>query len=228
MGKITDIVPQKKNPKRVNIFLDGEFAFGLSAEIRFEKKLEIEQNLTEKQVANLIESDQIERLLNKALKFLSYRPRSEKEVLDHLRRAGKLKDIEKSEAEKIQYEKSAELVINKLKKMDQIDDKEFVRWWVEQREKFKPRGGRLIKSELLQKGVDKGIIDEVFDDVKETKVTSDENEEGLATKAALKKMSGYKNLESEGFRIKMGQFLARRGFEWSVIKKVVDTLQKNR
>ena len=222
MVKITDIAPQKKDPKRVSIFLDEEFAFGVSVEIRFEKKLEVGQSLTEKQIANMIELDQVERLLNKALRFLSFRPRSEKEIRDHLLRKGKLKDINKSDAEGDQYDKSVEDVISKLKKMDQVDDKEFAKWWVEQRGKFKPSGERLVKAELFQKGVSKDVIDEVAQ--KDSKLKEEES----AKKAALKKLSSYNKYDSEDFRNKMGQFLARRGFGWDVIRKVVDTFERNR
>src|SRR3972149_11751663 len=97
--KITDIAAQKKR-ERFNIFLDGEFAFGVSAELRFTKKLEVGQNLTQKEVESIVEADQTERLFNKALRFLSYRPRSEKEVRDDLLRKGRLKDTDKSEAER--------------------------------------------------------------------------------------------------------------------------------
>lgn len=222
MEKITDISQQKNNPKRVNVFLDGEFAFGISFDLRYVKKLEIGKNISEKQIQLIIRLDQIERLFNKALKFLSYRPRSEKEIRDHLLRKGRLIGIEKSEDEKEQYEKSVNLVIEKLKRVGQIDDNEFANWWVEQRKKFRIRGNRLIKMELLQKGVDKELIDE--------KLNRENKDEDLilAEKVALKKVVSYKRLDKNEFRIKMGQFLARRGFEWGVIKKVVDTLEKSR
>lgn len=222
MSKITDISQQKNNPKRVNIFLDGEFAFGISFDLRYGKKLEIGKNISEKQIQLIIRLDQIERLFNKALKFLSYRPRSEKEIRDYLLRKGRLIGIEKSEEEKEQYEKSVNLVIKKLKGIGQIDDNEFANWWVEQRKKFRMRGNRVIKMELLQKGVDKELIDE--------KLNRENKDEDLilAEKVALKKVASYKRLDKNEFRIKMGQFLARRGFEWGVIKKVVDTLEKSR
>ena len=222
MGKITDIALQKKNPKRVNVFLEGEFAFGISLDLRFEKKLEIGKNLTEKQIASLVEADQVERMLNKSLKFLSFRPRSEKEIRDHLLWKGKLKDIDKSDSEKAEYEKSIEKVISKLKKIGQVDDKGFAEWWVEQRQSFKQIGVRAIKVELFQKGIDKDTISELLDESDESK------EVELAVKASSKKIQSYKKLEPQEFRIKMGQYLARRGFGWNTIKKVVDTLSKNR
>jgi regulatory protein len=217
MGKMTNIIPQKKDPKRVNIFVDGEFAFGISVETKFVKKIKIGQELSEKRVNELIWSDQVERLLNKSLKFLSFRPRTEKEVREYLLRKGKLKDIENSDVEGEQYKKSVEKVIDKLKKLKQINDREFAEWLLEQRSKFRQRGNRLIKIELLQKGVDKKIIEELpFKDKT--------GEEELAMKAASKKYPSYKKLNQKDSKIKMSQYLARRGFSWDVIKKTVDTL----
>ena len=224
MGKITDIAPQKKDHKRVSIFVDHEFAFGISLEIRFEKKLSIGQNLTEKQIGDLIELDQVERLFNRSLRFLSFRPRSEKEIRDYLLWKGKLKEINKSEAEKIQYEKSIDKAIIKLEKLDQINDKGFALWWVDQRKKFKQSGNRLIKLELMQKGISKDVIEDVFQEEN----LGFQSEYEIAEKAADKKLNTYKKLEIKEYRVKMGQYLARRGFDWEITKKVVDTLSKKR
>ena len=218
MGKVTDIVLQKKDPARLNIYIDNNFALGISAQLRFEKRLEIGQPLTEKQIQDLIAADQTERLLNKAFNFLSFRPRSEKETRDHLLRKGKLKEI-KSDVEKKQYETFVEAVINKLKKAKQLDDFEFSKWWVEQRIRFNPRGDRLLKNELKSKGVDNEIIDQLL-------VNNNEDQIRLATKAADKKIKSYQKLDSEEIKIKLGQYLARRGFGWEVIKKAVDTFVK--
>lgn len=211
---------QKKNPKRVNIFLDGEFAFGISVETKFIKKLEVGKSLTDSQVGKLIEQDQICNLLNKSFKFLSYRPRSEKEVRDYLLGKGKLNGIKKSNQESEQYEKSVEEVINKLKKLKQVDDKEFANWLLWQRKKFRQWGDRLIKMELLQKGIDKDLVDKLLSE------SEGVSEEDLALKAAEKKIRTFRNLDGKEFKIKLDQFLSRKGFDWDIIKKVVDTLEQ--
>ncbi|OGY25951.1 MAG: hypothetical protein A2Z24_02430 [Candidatus Woykebacteria bacterium RBG_16_44_10] len=223
--KITNIEPQKKKSDRVNIFIDGQFAFGISMALRFENKLEVGQGISESKVKELIEKDQIERLVNKALRFLSYRPRSEKEIREHLLRKGGLVDI-KSEEEKAQYNQSIEEVIKQLKKLDQIDDAAFAKWWVEQRLRFKPQALGLIKRELLVKGVDKDTIEETTH--LRQGFGGQANEEDLAMRAASKKLVSYKKLEPKDFRIKMGQFLARKGFSWEIIKKTVDSLAGKR
>ncbi|OGY21868.1 MAG: hypothetical protein A2126_00615 [Candidatus Woykebacteria bacterium GWB1_45_5] len=222
--KITAIEPQKKKADRVNVFIDGQFAFGLSMALRFENKLEVSQEISEGKIKELIEKDQIERLVNKALRFLSFRPRSEKELRDHFLRTVRPVEV-KSEAEKTQYSDSIEKVIGELQRLEQVDDAAFAKWWVEQRLRFKPMSVSLIKRELLAKGIDKEIVEEVMKGTKETEST---NEDNLAMKAATKKLSSYKNLEPGDFKIKMGQFLARKGFSWEIIKKTVDTLIEKR
>src|SRR3990172_716848 len=104
MNQITDIVQQKKDPKRVNIFLDGKFAFGISLESKIVNHLKIGEQLTAEKVQNLIFSDQVERLYDKAIKFLSYRPRSEKEIRDNLLQ--KLWKTDKGEEERKNFELS--------------------------------------------------------------------------------------------------------------------------
>ena len=223
MGQITGIETQKKRKDRFNIFLDGDFAFGLSGEAVFLNKLKTGKDLTQTEVNKLIQADQVERLFEKGIRFLGFRPRSEKEVRGYLTFKGKLKDLE-TEEEKHQYTASINQAIERLKKLGYLNDIEFAQWWLDQREKFRPRGTRLLKLELIQKGLDREIIDEAIEGVR----TTVDSEVDQAFKVADKKIKNYKKLEPRELKIKMGQYLARQGFDWSVVKKVVDTISKNR
>ena len=220
MNKITDITPQKKSNKRLNIYIDGNFSFAISAKLKFEKRVEVGQEISNKQIQDLIFLDQIERLQDKAFKFLSFRPRSEKEIKDYLFRKGRLKEI-KSDIEKSQYESSIQEVIKKLKKIGQVDDYEFSKWWLEQRYNFSPRGEILLKAELRSKGIEKNLIDELLQNDTEMQVRS-------ATKAVEKKIKLYQKLDEKKFKDKIEQFLARRGFGWNVVKQTVDSILEKR
>lgn len=214
MSQITDIQTQKKDPKRVNIFLDGEFAFGVSLESKIVNKLKIDEQITSEQIQKLIFDDQVERLYERAITFLSFRPRSEKEVRDNLLQ--KLWRSDKGEDEKKNFESSVSEVLEKLKKLKFIDDLEFAKWWVEQRTKFKKISPRIIKSELFKKGINKEVVETVFNSVEIDPVS-------LAFDAAKKKFSSYQKFEPKIFREKMSRFLSSKGFDWEVVKKVVDT-----
>jgi regulatory protein len=74
-GTITALRFQKRNKNRVNVYLDGQFAFGLVAIEA--ARLRVGQTLSDNDVARLQMRDEVERAYERALNFLSYRPRSE-------------------------------------------------------------------------------------------------------------------------------------------------------
>ncbi|HUS59999.1 MAG TPA: RecX family transcriptional regulator [Nevskiaceae bacterium] len=204
MPRITKISPQK-NKKRVNVYLDGKFAFGLPTETLVEVGLAVGQELSEKETEALIFKNEFQKLLDRAYHFLSFRPRSEKEIKDFLKKKGVT-------------EKISEKIIKKLKKLGYLNDLEFTSWWIEQRNLFRPRGKIALKMELRQKGVDQEIASQVI----EKKV----DELPLAKKAAQRKMKAYKNLPPREFYQKMAAFLSRRGFSWSTIKMALEEIIK--
>lgn len=216
MPKITDIQPQKKNPLRENIYLDGEFSFGISTEIRFLSRLHIDDTITNYQVEKLIQKDQVARLVEKSLKFLSYRPRSERELTNHLLFKGKLSELE-SETEKKNYKDNVTTAVSYLKKHQQLDDRQFALWWLESRRKFKKTGDQVIKQELQLKGIPKELITDLL-----AENVQDPYE--LALALGKKKQVSYQKLEPKDFKIKMGQYLVRKGYHWDTVTRVVDTL----
>jgi len=138
-------------------------------------------------------------ILNKVYRFLSLRPRSEKEVADFLKKR-KVTPFESGEILKV------------LKEQKLIDDWEFTKWWVEQRETFKPKGKIALRVELRQKGIPQQIIKETLTCI---------NEENLARKAIAKKMEIYRKLCPEEFFRKISQFLSYRGFSRRTVQKII-------
>ncbi len=146
-----------------------------------------------------------EKFYDKALRFLSYRPRSEKEVRENLQK--------KKASDSI-----IQLVIKKLKEQKFLNDDEFTKWWIEQRTLVKPSGKRLIKIELKKKGIDKELIDEIFDGFEN--IVHDELE--MARKLVERKINKYKGLDRQKIYQRLGGFLSRRGFDYDTIKKAID------
>lgn len=146
-----------------------------------------------------------DKFYDKALRFLSYRPRSEKEVRDNL--------LKKKASNSL-----IDLIIKKLKEQKFLNDAEFTKWWIEQRTSIKPTGKRLIKVELKKKGIDKDLIEEMFDSVED--IVHDELE--MARKLVQRKINKYKGLERKKICQRLGGFLSRRGFDYDTIKKVID------
>jgi len=145
-----------------------------------------------------------DKFYNKALEFLSYRPRSEKEVRDKL----KTKQVELHIVEKI---------ITKLKEKKFLNDEEFARGWIESRNRFKPRSLRLIKIELKQKGIGEDIFNKLISDSGFAI-----NDLNSAKKLVQKKIERFKSLPKQEIYQKLGRFLASKGFNWDTIKKAID------
>jgi regulatory protein len=198
MRKITAIQVQKKNPNRVNISLDDEFAFGLSRIVA--AWLSVGQVLSDEKIAALQVQDAREVAYQKAMRFLGYRARSVSEVRENLRKH----EIPEAVIDE---------VLGRLQEANLLNDREFAQAWVENRSTFRPRSRRALALELRKKGLD----DEVVRDVLEAKV--DENT--LALQAARKYLRKVEKLEWPEFRQKLGSFLGRRGFSYDVIIPVV-------
>ena len=202
MSKITALKTSKRTEKQVNIFLDGKFTISIDNELVVKKGLQIGQEMSDEQIKSLTEDVSLVRCLNTAYRFLSYRPRSEAEMKDRLHRRG-------FEDSKI------EIVINKLKEQNLLDDTAFAQFWKENRDAFRPRSQRMTRMELKRKGVADEIIKAVTDDA---------NDMDSAYEAALKKAQRLSGADYEVFRRRLGDYLKRRGFGYMVINQTVKRL----
>lgn len=198
-AKITAIEPQQKNPQRVNIYLDGEFAFGLAKIVA--AWLRVGQELDEAKIASLKAEDERETAYQKALHFLSYRPRSSAEVRQNLTRRGVAPAL-------------VEATIARLQANGLLDDDQFARLWVENRRAFRPRSHAALKMELRKKGLDEQAIQSALE-------AEAQDEEQLVRLAARKQARRYAGLAWPEFRRKLGGFLARRGFSYTTFAPVL-------
>lgn len=163
--------------------------------------------------------EDFDRLYNKALRYLSYRPRSEREVKDYLKIKNHPSTSLRTNIKNLTL--VIDKVIQKLKERKFINDEEFARWWIEQRSKFKPQGVRLTELELRQKGIDKELIDRLIHN-SEFIIQNDLEQ---AKKLVEKKMGRFRNkfgMTREGIYQKLGRYLASKGFDWDTIKKAID------
>ncbi len=200
MARITAIEPQKRDPDRVNIHLDGEYAFSLARIVA--AWLQVGQELSEDKVHALQAGDAQERAYQQALLFLSYRARSTSEIRQNLRKHDLPAEVIEQTIERLKAERLA-------------DDDQFAKAWVENRSTFRPRSRRALEVELRQKGVPDEAVQSALTDV---------NEEALAYEAARKRVRRLESLEWSDFRTKLSEFLARRGFSYAVVAPVVSRL----
>ena len=200
MHTITAIKPQKRSKNRVNVFLDGKFAFGLV--LQHAHDLNVGQVLSGSDVVRLQVEDEVEKAHDKVLGFLAHRPRSEAEVSTRLARHGFPKEV-------------AQTVLQRLRTAELVDDAAFAAFWVENRSTFRPRGRRALRAELLQKGVSDEVIESVLEDV---------NQPADARRAADKRVARLRDLPARERRRRLLEFLARRGFEYDIISDVINQL----
>lgn len=204
MPTVTKLEVQQKNRERLNVYLDGEFAFGLAVNAAL--GLRTGQALTPQDVAALQAADDFERAYIKALNFLSYRARSEREVADNLRKR-------RSNGQPGYDEEIIGDVLAKLRRRGYVNDAQFARDWVDNRQQFRPRARRLLAVELAKKGIGRDAIDAALQAL---------DDDEAARAAAQERAGKFASLEKHLFQQKLGQFLGRRGFTWDVIRDVVE------
>jgi len=203
--RITALEPQVNNPERINLYVDGHFLLGVNAEIVLKMGLQVEQELLPEQLEQLRSEDAEQQAVDRALNYLSFRPRSREEVRRYLRRKETPPEI-------------IEAALARLDRLDFVNDRTFTEFWIETRGQFNPRGAHALKHELRLKGVEREVVDELVDD---------EQDEERALRAGRKKamsLVNVPNMDYARFRNRLGPFLQRRGFGYDVTTRTVRAL----
>lgn len=198
-GKITALTLQKHNRNRVNIYLDGEFAFSLARIVA--AWLQIGQDLSEEKIANLQSADAEETAYQRTLLLLKSRPRTHAEIARSLQTQNIPENIQQA-------------IFERLQRSGLIDDAAFARAWITNRSEFRPRGQNALRYELRQHGVEESIIQQVL-----TENPVDEYQQAMrAAEKYARKLAGN---DAPTFRRKLGGFLARRGFNYETSARVI-------
>lgn len=194
--KITAIKQQEKAKDRYSIFIDDTFAFGLSELGLINSGLHVGQELSKEEAGKLKEQAAIDKAYHRVLALLARRPRSEWEIRDYLKRK--------------KYDPpTAEVILNKLSRINLVNDRTFAKMWVDNRRALKPTSLRRLKQELRQKRIADDIIDEVLDED-----NADERE--VLRELIEKKRSRYPD------KLKFMQYLARQGYNYEDIKSALE------
>jgi len=200
--RITALRKQGGARKRVNVYLDDEYAFSLEPEVVVRERLAVGCELDSGKINELAGADNYQRCFDAATHYLGCRPRSESEMRQRLSRRGF--DNE-----------SVEAVLKRLRELELVDDLEFARFWRDNRREFSPRSRLMTGLELKRKGVSEEIIGQVLD------TASDEDS---AYRAGLSRARRLSTSDYQTFRRRLGEYLKRRGFGYGIIKKVVEQL----
>lgn len=214
MKQITAIQSQSRLRRhlgeRVNISLDGSFAFALDAEVARRFELRIGQELSPEQVAALEAEDGTAKALALAINFLGYRTRSSHEIRERLKR------------DEAWGDETIARVLEKLAALNLVSDRAFAQSWIESRSRSKPRGSRALRQELRQKGVGREDIEAAL----QAAVPDDQTEIENALAALQSKARQWEKLEGREREQKMLGFLQRRGFGFGVGKSAIKRLDE--
>jgi len=193
-GTITALKAQRGAKDRVNVHIDGEFAFGLA--LIHAVWLKIGQTLSDEEIAALRAADTLEQAQQRAVHLIAYRPRSVHEVRQRLEKAG----VE---------EETITRVIEQLRSAGMLDDEAFSKAWVDSRLRAAPRGRRMIAWELRRKGVAEPEIEAALARV---------DDDATALAAARRRWPRLQSLPRHERRRKLFEFLSRSGFEYSAME----------
>ena len=199
---ISALEVQKRNKERVSVFLDGEYAFSLT--LIEAARLHKGQTLSDSEIAELRARDSIERAVDQAVRFLSFRPRSTSEIRDNL-------------TKKQVPPEAIEAALERLTQLGYVDDLAFARYWVSNRDEFRPKGPLALRQELREKGITSRLCDQVLAEV---------DFADAAYRAVQRQVRRWNGLDQTTFRQKVYEFLARRGFRAETIRDVTGRLQE--
>lgn len=201
---ITDIKEQSKDKNRLSVFIDGKFSFGISKVDAILYKLKIGDEITLDKYNKIINENVFIKARDKALKFLSLRARSQKEIVDKL---------------KPDYADDViQRVIQLLEKYNYIDDFAFAQSYAKDKFKLKGWSKKRIAFELRYKGVSNDIIERVFGE-------NDFDPTNAIEKLLAKRLKGRTNIDYKE-KQKHFNYLVSKGYEFEDIKDAINKLGK--
>jgi regulatory protein len=209
MPLISKIEQQKKNKNRFNIYVKEEgqpekYAFSVDDDLLVRMQLSKGMEVDELSIMEIQYRDHIQKAFQSAVSYLSYRIRSEHEVISYL-------------SEKEWEQAVIDEVIHKLRDYKYVDDEEFAKAFVRTQMNVSKKGPDVIRTELVNKG-----ISETNQQIALSQYTDElqrENAEEWANKTLNKSKGSKKEAKQKAI-----QFLVRKGFSMSLAKSVTDEM----
>lgn len=209
MGIITKIAKQQNNSSRYNIFINDQYSFSVDEDVLVKFRLKKGMELDEFIFSEIQYEDEIRKAYHMAIKYLTKRMRSEKEVREFL--------LEKEIKEPIIQE-----AIHKLYEYKFLDDEEYGRAYVRTKMNTTDKGPELIKMELGQKGLSVEHIEKALLEYPEEKQL--ENGRKLAEKYMKKRTKESNRLMMQ----KIEQQLLRKGYPSQIIPIILEEAKENK
>ncbi len=238
--RVTEMKQGVKNPDRVNVFVDGKYAFSLDVAQVVEFGVKVGLELSEERLAELKRASEFGKLYQRTLEWVLVRPRSVRETRDYLaRKLRKLSPgapaparsssiMRASRSECCGRDSTRPLpvsrgwspedipefsdeIISRLLAKRYLDDKKFAEFYVENRFVKKGISRKRLQLELFKKGIAKDIVDEVLG--------------GRDDAAEIEKMIAKKRTKYDDE--KLMQYLCRQGFPYDLVREKIAAVSED-
>ena len=195
---ITNLKSGVKNPERVNVYVNNEYAFSLSVAQVVDLGVKVGKIIDDSELAQLKQESEFGKIYQRALEWVLTRPRSEEETREYLKN-------------KLRQPSSGFIddTIEKFYSRGYLDDQKFAEWYVENRFVKKGVSAKRLRMELMKKGIAKDIIETILEE-------SERNDEDEIRKMITKKRAKYTDE-------KLIQYLCRQGFPYELVRELVLT-----
>lgn len=208
---VTKIEYQKRDPNRVNLYIDNRFFCGISIDTLAKELLYEGLSIDEDTLERITYEELNDRFFNRVIDYLSKSPKTELQINRYLKDLKfKKRGIWYKEDIQIDWEKMFNEILGRLKGLMLLNDEEYARMFVQSRLRSRPRGKNVLISELISKGVSKDIAQRVCDE-------EIEDEYEVLKKTFRKR---FKERKFDRNDSKMVGFLLRKGFSWDLIEKL--------
>lgn len=206
--RVISSIERQKNRPRYNIYINEEYAFAVHEDILLKFQIRKGKEIDETDIREVLVAEERHRAEQLALRYLGYRPRTATQIRDYLKEKG-------FEAKEI------EAVIHSFIEKEYINDENYAKQWVDERKRLRPRGRHLLKQELIQRGVEEDLIEEVL-----SQHLSDQDEKFLIHQLIQKKWKPHSFPNGYEVKKKMVPFLQRKGFSLHIVLSVVQTVEE--
>lgn len=192
--KITAIKQQVKQAGRYSIYVDGEYSFSLSEGALLDSKINVGQELTDKEASEYKQLSADDKTYSQTLRYIAMRPRTKWEIETYLHKKNASPPL-------------VELILNKLSIIGLIDDTKYAKAFVNDRRLLRPASRRKLVNDLRKKHVPSAVIEEA--------VGSEQEYEQAALQQIIQKKRQQAKYQDD---TKLMQYLARQGFSYGDIK----------
>ncbi|KAA1037673.1 recombination regulator RecX [Macrococcus equipercicus] len=148
--KITMIEVQKNNKDRFNLYIDGNFHMGIDSATYVHFNLRKDDEVTKERLAEIKLYDDYRRAINRAIGYLSFKKRTEKEIRDYL-----LKDEVPEE--------TVSQVLKYCYDNGYINHDDYARSLMNTMINTTDKGPDIFKQKLFEKGIERDLIDAYYE-----------------------------------------------------------------